>query len=95
MKNRKWTGKQKLAIVLEGFKTNMGVSELCIKHEIGQSQYYKWRDQFLANGSSIFDITPDKKIAQLERENIKLKTVIGGLTVELKKTEDELKWLES
>ena len=95
MKNRKWTGKQKLAIVLEGFKTNMGVSELCIKHEIGQSQYYKWRDQFLANGASIFDMTSDKKSERLEREIVKLKTVIGGLTVDLKKTEDELRWLES
>ena len=95
MKNRKWTGKQKLAIVLEGFKEQLSVAELCNKHEIGQSQYYKWRDQFLNNGASIFEIKPDKKIERLERENTKLKTVIGGLTVELKKTEDELKWLES
>jgi transposase-like protein len=95
MKNRKWTGKQKLAIVLEGFKNTLSVSELCTKHEIGQSQYYKWRDQFLANGASIFDNHSDKKSERLEREIIKLKTVIGGLTVELKKTEDELRWLES
>jgi len=95
MKNRKWTGKQKLEIVLEGFKEKMSVSELCNRFEIGQSQYYKWRDQFLKNGASVFDDKPDKKAERLQAENRRLKHVIGELTVELKKTEDELAWLES
>jgi transposase-like protein len=95
MKNRKWTGKKKLQIVLEGFKEKTPISELCNRFEIGQSQYYKWRDQFLKNGASIFDDKPDKKIDQLKAENRRLTHVIGNLTVELKKTEDELEWLES
>ena len=85
MRNRKWTSKQKLGIVLEGFKGEKSVSELCNKHAIGQSQYYTWRDQFLVNGASIFEAHRDKKTERLEREIVKLKTVIGGLTVELKK----------
>lgn len=95
MKNRKWTGKQKLEIVLEGLKEKHSVSELCNRHEVGQSQYYKWRDQFLKHGASIFDVQPDKKVERLQRENRRLKSLIGDLTVELKKTEDELAWLES
>ncbi len=95
MKNRKWTGKQKLQIVLEGFKEKAPVSELCNQFEIGQSQYYKWRDQFLKNGANIFDDKPDKKIEQLKAENRRFKHIIGDLTIELKKTEDELEWLES
>ena len=95
MKNRRWTGKQKLQIVLEGFKEKTPVSELCNRFEIGQSQYYKWRDQFLKNGASIFDDKPNKKVDRLESKVKKLTGLVGELTIELKRTEDELKWLES
>lgn len=95
MKNRKWTGKKKLQIVLEGFKEKIPISELCNRFEIGQSQYYKWRDQFIRNGFTIFDDKPDKKIEQLEAQVRQLTGYVGELTVELKKNEDELKWLES
>jgi transposase len=95
MKNRKWTGKQKLEVVLEGFKEKHSVSELCNRFEIAQSQYYKWRDQFIKNGVSIFDEKPDKKVERLESKVKQLTNLVGELTVELKKTEDELKWLES
>ena len=95
MKNRKWTGKQKLQIILEGVKEKTTLSELCNRFEIGQSQYYKWRDQFLKNGASIFDDKPDKKIEMLESKVRQLTGIVGELTVELKKTEVELEWLES
>ena len=95
MKNRKWTGKQKLQIVMEGFKEKLTISELCSRFEMSQSQYYKWREQFIQNGASIFDDKPDKKIEQLEAKVRQLTNYVGELTVELKKTEDELKWLES
>ena len=95
MKNKKWTGKQKLQIVMEGFKEKAPVSELCNRFEIGQSQYYKQRDQFIKNGASIFDDKPDKKIVYLEAKVKKLTSYVGELTIELKKTEDELEWLES
>ena len=73
----------------------MSISELCNRFEVGQSQYYKWRDQFLKNGASIFDDKPDKKIEKLESKVKQLTSLVGSLTVELKKTEDELEWLES
>ena len=95
MKNRKWTGKQKLQIVMEGFKEKASVSELCARFEIGQSQYYKWKEQFIQNGATIFDEKADKKIQQLEAKVNQLTGYVGELTVELKKTEDELKWFDS
>lgn len=95
MKKRIWTGKQKLQIVMEGFKEKVPVSDLCNTFEVSQSQYYKWRDQFIKNGASIFDDKPDKKIERLEAKVKQLTNYVGELTVELKKTEDELKWLES
>lgn len=90
MKTRKWTSGQKLQIVLEGLKGQLRIGELCNKHEISQGQYYKWRDQILSSAETIFTGKIDKEKERLKRENTKLKTVIGDLTVELKKTEEQL-----
>ena len=49
MEHRKWDSKTKFQIVLEGLKTDANVTEVCNRHQISQTQYYKWRDQFLAN----------------------------------------------
>lgn len=94
MKKRKWTGQQKLQIVIDGMSGKRSISDLCSHYEIGQSQYYKWRDQLLAQGSTVFDTSPDKKVERLKHQNKELKNLIGELTVELKKTEQELEWLE-
>jgi len=89
MKNRKWDAKTKALIVMEGIK-GKPVTEICQEHQLSQSQYYRWRDEFLANMHHVFDNT-DKKEEQLSRENKHLKQIIGDLTVELKKTEELLK----
>ena len=95
MKTRKFTGNQKLQIILEGLRGNRSVSELCNEYEVSQSQYYKWRDQFNKNGHQLFDVNPDKKTEQLEAKVKRLTGIVGELTVELKKTDDELRWLDS
>jgi len=88
MKHRKWTPKQKLSIVLEGLKGNTSIAELCSRHQISQTQYYQWRDRLLADGEKLFTHGgPDKVEERLRNENRKLKTIIGELTVELKKSE--------
>lgn len=52
---KQWTGKEKLAIVLQGLKGECSVSELCNAHGITQGMYYKWRDQLLTDGAKLFD----------------------------------------
>ena len=90
MKHRKWTSKQKSQIVLEGLSGKIEVSKLCGKYEISQTQYYKWRDQFLQTCHHAFETTNiSKKEQRLEGEVSKLKNIIGDLTVELKKNEFE------
>lgn len=71
---RKWDAKTKAMIVLEGLK-GKPVAELCAEHQISQAQYDQWREQFLAH-------VPQ---ASLARENVRLKTLVGELTLELKK----------
>ena len=89
MKRRKWDPKTKAMIVVEGLK-GKPVSEICIEHQISQTQYYRWRDQFLAKLPQIF-AEDNRREKALSKENVRLKKIIGDLTVELKKTEEWLR----
>jgi transposase-like protein len=86
MKRRVWDAKTKAMIVMQGLK-GKPVSEVCLEHQISQSQYYLWRDQFLANVQEVFT-DKNKKAEHLTKENARLRKIIGDLTVELKKTEE-------
>ena len=87
MKKRQWTNQQKTQIVLEGLSGQIEVSKLCNKYQIGQTQYYKWRDQFLKECHTAFDVKKQSQKEQyLEDKVIKLKRIIGDMTIELKKT---------
>lgn len=91
MQKRKWTSQQKLQIVLEGLSGQIEISKLCAKYQLSQTQYYQWRDHLLKFGHQAFETKNiTKKEQHLEQENVKLKRIIGDLTVELKKSEYEL-----
>ena len=88
MKKRNWTGKEKLKIVLEGMREESNLAEVCNRHQITQSQYYRWRDKLLSEGDKLFVRGGlDKEREHLRVENKKLKGIIGELTVELKKND--------
>jgi transposase-like protein len=86
MQKRRWDPKTKAMIVLQGLK-GKPIAQLCAEHQISQAQYYLWRDQFLANMHRTF-VSDDHREKILTRENVRLKKIIGDLTVELKKIEE-------
>jgi transposase-like protein len=90
MHRRKWDAKTKALLVLEGLK-GKPVAEICTEHQISQSLYDQWRDQFLVNAAKAFD-DPQRarKEARLEQENARLKQLVGELTFELKKSDERL-----
>jgi transposase-like protein len=91
MKRRKWDSKTKTLVVLQGLR-GKSIAEICNEHQISQAQYYQWRDQFLSNAAKAFETAEQsQKEARLEREVHNLKHLVGELTVELKKTENDLK----
>ena len=91
MKKRQWSNQQKAQIVLEGLSGQIEISKLCNKYQINQTQYYKWRDLFLKESHTAFEVKKQsQKEQRLENENIKLKRIIGDLTIELKKNDYEL-----
>lgn len=90
MKKRTWSSKEKSRIVLEGLKGQTTISDLCIKYSITQAQYYQWRDRFLDTCHQAFESNDKDKLAMRYKQEIsELKGIIGDLTVELKKMEDE------
>ena len=88
MRRRKWDPKTKALIVLQGLK-GKPLADLCAEHQISQAQYYQWRDQFMANAHTAFETTAkDQREAYLEKQITRLKTVVGELTMELKKSDE-------
>jgi transposase-like protein len=88
MQRRKWDAKTKAMIVLEGLK-GKPVAELCNEHQLSQAQYYQWRDQFLAHAAKAFEAhEQSQREARLTQENARLKTLVGELTLELKKSDE-------
>ena len=88
MKRRQWKVEEKIKIVMEGWRADCTVSELCNRHQITQTQYYQWWDKLLSDGSKVYAHGGvDKTEERLQNEVNKLKTIIGDLTVKLKKNE--------
>jgi transposase-like protein len=90
MHRRNWDAKTKAMIVLEGLK-GKPVAEICTEHQISQSLYYQWRDQFLVHAAHAFEVDQHtRKEARLEQENTRLKKLVGELLLELKKSDELL-----
>jgi len=47
MKQRKFSGEEKLSVVIEMLKGNKPVSQICKEHGIRDSLAYRWRDEGL------------------------------------------------
>ena len=92
MEKRWWDAKTKTKtrIVLEGLK-GRPVSELCNEHQIGQAQYYQWQKQFLVEAYKVFESKQqNQREVCLWRENLRLKSLVGELSLELKKIDGGL-----
>ena len=89
MKRRRWDSKTNTKIVLEGLY-GRPVSEICNEYGIHQNQFYGWRDKFLSEAHKAFDSKKDLgEVNRLRKKTQELTQIIGSLTIELKKTEDE------
>jgi len=81
MHRRKWDAKTTAIIVIEALKGKL-VAEICTEHQISQSQYYQWREQFLAHAAKTFEVQQHaQQEARLEQENARVKTLVGELTL--------------
>ena len=91
---RKFTAEEKIRIVLEGFRRDTPIRDLCRREGIRPSTYYAWLKDFMEAGKDRLtrDITRDAtkgEVQELKRENARLKQVVAELSLQvhvLKKT---------
>jgi len=90
MKHKRRDSKEKARIVLE-YLTVHNTAEICNKYGIHQNQLYRWKDEFLNNAHRAFEVNGvTRREQKLLKEIQELKSIIGDLTLELKKTENEM-----
>ena len=91
---RKYTPEEKVRIVLEGFRREVAVNELCRREGIKPGAYYAWTKDFMEAGKerltrdTVRDATR-QEIDKLKRENADLKQLVADLSLDvfrLKKT---------
>ena len=91
---RKYTPEEKIRIVLEGFRREVTVSDLCRREGIKPHSYYAWTKEFMEAGRERLtrDMVRDatqQEVQALRRENVELKQQVADLSLEghrLKKT---------
>lgn len=81
---RLFTSEQKIMIVMESLRGELSVTEICRKHGINQSMFYKWNKEFLEAGKKRLagdttrEATSDE-VADLRKENQRLKEMVADL----------------
>jgi transposase len=91
---RKFTPEEKVRVVLQGFRREVPVSELCRREGIKPNVYYAWLKDFMEAGKARLqaDTLRDATRAEVDgfrRENEQLKQLVAELSLEvlvLKKT---------
>ena len=91
---RRYTPEEKIRVVLEGFRREVKVNDLCRREGIKPHSYYAWTKEFMEAGKerltrdSVRDATR-QEIQAHKRENSELKQLVAELSLEayrLKKT---------
>jgi transposase len=91
---RKFTAEEKIRIVLEGFRRDTPIRDLCRREGIKPSTYYAWLKDFMEAGKERLtrDSSRDAtkaEVQELKRDNARLKTLVAELSLQvhvLKKT---------
>ena len=85
---RKYTPEEKIHIVLEGFRREVTVNDLCRREGIKPHSYYSWTKEFMEAGrerlsrDTVRDATR-QEIQDLKRENGELKQLVAELSLEV------------
>jgi len=91
---RRFTAEEKVRIVLEGFRRDTPVRDLCRREGIRPGTYYAWLKDFMEAGRERLqrDIVRDAtraEVQEVKRENARLKQLVAELSLQvhvLKKT---------
>ena len=85
---RRYTPEEKILVVLEGFRREVTVNDLCRREGIKPHSYYAWTKEFMEAGKerltreTVRDAT-GQEIQQLRRDNDELKQLVADLSLEV------------
>ncbi|WP_076543213.1 transposase [Shewanella sp. UCD-KL21] len=77
MKKTRFTESQIINTLKEGESGALTVPELCHKHNVGQSTYFKWKSKY--GGMQASDLS---RMRELEAENAKLKKMFADVSLQ-------------
>ena len=85
---KRFTAEEKVKIVLEGFRKETPVAELCRRESIHAQVYYSWLKDFMEAGKSQlqkdhFRQANKSEVKDLRKENDRLKNVVGDMALEI------------
>ena len=96
---RKYMSEEKIRIVLEGFKGEVSISELCRREGIVSNLYYRWSKDFLEAGKkrlagdTVREAT-SSEVNDLRNENDQLKQLVAELSLKNRLLKKSLTGLE-
>ena len=85
---RRFSAEDKIRIVLEGFRKEIPVSDLCRREGISSALYYSWLKDFMEagkarlRGDTLRDAT-QSEVKGLRQENARLKELVGEQALEI------------
>jgi len=85
---RRFSAEDKIRIVLEGFRKEMPISDLCRREGVSSALYYSWLKDFMEAGKARLkgDMLRDAtqgEVKELRRENARLKELVGEQALEI------------
>ena len=87
---RKYSPDEKIRIVLEGFRREIAVNDLCRREGVKPGTFYAWTKDFMEAGKerlsrdAVRDATRHE-VEDLRRETGELKLLVGELSLELRR----------
>jgi transposase len=85
---RRFSAEDKIRVVLEGFRKEMSVSDLCRREGVSSALYYSWLKDFMEagkarlKGDTLRDAT-HSEVKGLRQENRRLKELVGEQALEI------------
>jgi len=79
----KFTPHEKAEIVLQSLKSPDSISEICRKNNIAPITFSRWKKRYLMAGLDAMMGAKTVNTDEIERENQRLKLIIGELYIEL------------
>jgi len=74
---RRFTAQQKVAILKEHLVEKAAVSEVCDKHGLNPTAFYRWQKEFFENGAAAFERDNDSEVQHLRERNEALQSKLA------------------